>query len=582
MGVMAIVLASCASDTTADPVDEPIPTGNVAQFCARWPEARTTLLGTVGGETSFDLLGDPTADVSKTMISHDLTMEEVDAVVPPAIRRHWDTLYGAYTATSDLLFITNYSDLVLRLAHTTMAYGAGGHEATVTRADEAVAAIDDWAIEACGDYCARWPEFEYILRYEEHFDGHIWFENLDRYELALAAGDRLVPDEVQADWAVAVDIQRRRMTMFRDNNFSLDVDEATARAEWGVIPWDQAKAASDTALEDIQTWADANCDTSVLTLGAPGTVAVRYPLQPELGSRTLLSVLLPAGTDFADVRSIEPYQAAICSNVGDFPPEMRQQDVPAETLRPIAGQGEYFEANLCNLIRHDEQAVMPGGAYELFVGAYVGGPGAYQQYLAAPDYCLQVPVGVNGNTIVDVPELQPCNLEPIGRPEEIARRTLPPENADGRLWVEFDSALGRDGYDFCRVDAYVLAAGTTLNEIGRGEVWPAGLVNFHMAMPRHMEGDHLRWAANPGLVPILAMPASGTGEMMLPPHFDHDGTWDSHFADPVSLAAGSYDVVVYQLCASEDSEGEDFWCGSATVDVDGDTVVALPELGECP
>lgn len=89
---------------------------------------------------------------------------------------------------------------------------------------------------------------------------------------------------------------------------------------------------------------------------------------------------------------------------------------------------------------------MPGGAYELFVGAYFGGPGFYEHYLAAPDYCLQVPVGVNGNTVVDVPELLPCSIAATGRPEEIARRTPPPADAAGRLWVELESAMARQGY----------------------------------------------------------------------------------------------------------------------------------------
>jgi hypothetical protein len=261
---------------------------------------------------------------------------------------------------------------------------------------------------------------------------------------------------------------------------------------------------------------------------------------------------------------------------------MRQEDVPAQTLRPVAGQGEYFEADLCGLIRHEEQAVVPGGAYELFVGAYVGGPGAYEQYLAAPDYCLQIPIGINGNTIVDVPELLPCNLEPIGRPEEIARRTSPPSNATGRLRIEIDSAMGLPDYDFCRIDAYVLTAGTTLNEIGRGEAWPVGAVNFHTLPPEHEDVVERGWGAKPGRFPVLAMPASGTGEMIVQPQFQPDRAWDSHFADPVPLVAGSYDVLVYEFCFMEGSEQEDFWCGSATVDVNGDTVVALPELGECP
>jgi hypothetical protein len=269
--------------------------------------------------------------------------------------------------------------------------------------------------------------------------------------------------------------------------------------------------------------------------------------------------------------------------MGPVSPDIRPEDRATEVLRPIAGQGEYFSSNLCHLIRHEEQAVLAGGAHELFVGAYRGGPGAYGLYFAAPELCIQIPIGVNGTTVVDIPRLEACELEPIGSADEVARRPSPPEDADGRLWIELDSSLGGDDYDFCRLDAYLLPAGTTLNEIGRGETWPIATVNFHMASSRHIDGRELRWAANPGRVPVLAMPPSGTGEVMVFPMFGPDGNWDAFAPDPARVPSGRYDLRVYQWCAVEEESGqEDTWCGSATVDVAGDTIVPLPELGACP
>ena len=567
--LVVAVLAACGESSGADVADT-APAGNAAQFCAMWPDVRSTLLGVIRGDTSFDLLGDETVGLDKLMASHDLAMEEADAIVPGAIRSSWDVGYGAYRSVSDLLFTTFYTDAVIRPAHLTMAFGDTGYGAAVASAEAAVAAIDDWSVETCGNFCSRWPEFGSILRYEENFDWGRWHDNLDQYELALTVGDRLVPDAVKAQWDIAVDIQRRRMTMFRDNGNSLDVDEATALARWGVVTWDVARPASDAALEAIGEWADANCDASILTSGAPGTVSVRYPQQSEIWNRAIVSVLLPAGTAFGEVRSLDSYVAVMCSEMGG---------APTDPLRPISGQGEYFTADLCHLIRHEERAVVPGGAYELFVGAFLGGPGAYGLYFAAPERCVQIPIGVNGDTVVDVPPLEPCDLEPIGSPEEIARRGVQAVEATGRLWFEVDSGVKRDDFDFCRLDAVLVDAGTTLNQVGRGEVWPTGLVNFHLAASRELEGANLQLAQQPGLVPILAMPPSGTGEMMVYPDFD-SGSWDS-VVDPVVIAAGRYDLRFTQWCAREDG-GEQSWCAMVTVDVDGDTVVAMPALGACP
>ena len=289
--VVALVLGACApsdtgSDTETDLDQPPVAAGNAAQFCALWPDVRATLLGSVSGETSFDVLGDPSMDPAKMMLGSDATLESADLIVPAELRRHWSVAYDAYTSVSDLLFVVGYNGDYIRPTHLAMAFGAGGHAAVLTDTEVAVAAIDDWAVTACGDFCSRWAEFEGILRYETDFDWYKWEQNLDRYEVALAAGDRLVPDSVAAEWAIAADIQQRRMTMFRDNNNTFDVPEDEARRTWGVIPWDEGQRQSDAALARIQVWADANCDAVLATGGAPGSVSFRPPAQQELVGHT--------------------------------------------------------------------------------------------------------------------------------------------------------------------------------------------------------------------------------------------------------------------------------------------------------
>jgi hypothetical protein len=486
-----------------------------------------------------------------------------------------------------------------------MAFGERGPEGLVADAEVAVAAIDGWAIEACGDFCSRWPEFESILRYEEHVDWGTWEQNLERYESALATGSRLIPDELRYQWETAADIQVRRFVMFSENDFRLDVDEETALREWGVLPWEEAKATSDTALDRIGDWVEANCDPGAITTGIPGSVAIRMVPHEQLTARTVFATLLPAGTDFATVRSAGSYLAVACTGTNESPEEWErglvhaaeqaagtgmtaeefalEHSVEPHALQSLREEGEYYEFSVCNLIRHEEgEAIVPGGSYELFVGAYIGDPGNYGLYFAAPEYCLQFPVTVNGDTVIDLPVLEPCELDPVGRPEEIARRILPPFEAGGTLRVELDGVLAPEGFDHCGLNAVLLPAGTMLNDVGRGDVWPNGVFSLGRQNPEHVEGgDEQRWAKAPGLVPILPAPPSGTGEVGLQVHIRGDGPWDTFFPDPVPLAAGLYDLRIEESCHREGEDFEFLRCGVVTVEVDGDTVVQMPELEDC-
>ncbi|MEA3511517.1 MAG: hypothetical protein U9R51_08790, partial [Actinomycetota bacterium] len=518
----------------------------------------------------------------------------------------WDRAYEAYARVSDLLFVTGYTEGVIRPVHVTMAFGDKGPEAAAADAEAAVAAIDDWAIEACGDFCSRWPEFESTLRYEEHFDWGRWEQNLDHYELSLATGARLVPDEIRDSWEIAADIQTRRFVAFRENGFQWgNIDEERALREWGVLPWEEAKELSDAALERMGLWVETNCDPSVITTGTPGSLSIRVVPHEQLTTRTIVGALLPPGTDFASARSVDDYVALTCTRSPSSPEEwdrglehaaqeaagtgMTPQEyalehwIGAEPLRSLRQDGEYYEFSVCSLIRHEEgDAIVPGGSYELFVGAFIGDPGNYGVYFAAPEYCTQFPVTVNGDTVVDLPELEPCELDPVGRPEEIARRIIPPFEPGGTLRVEVDSAVIPEDFDHCGVSAVLLPAGTTLNDVGKGDVWPLGVFSLWRQNPEHIgSGDERRWARAPGLVPILPAPPSGTGEVGLQVHIRGDGPWDTFFPDPVPLAAGAYDLRVEENCHRRGEEIETLRCGFVTVEVDGDTVVEMPQLEDC-
>jgi len=605
--VAAVALSACTGVESSSAEGTNLESqGNVALFCRVWPDAREKLLGMVTGELSIQYQD---ADLALAQF-----LADVDSTVPTEIRTEWNQAYATYQQVSDLLFITGYGEGSIRAVHLKMAFGDAGPEAAVSDTESAVAVIDDWAITGCGDFASRWPELEQILGIDEQPDWNDLRNNIDRYEAALAVGTRLVPDEIAGHWNIAVGYLRSYIEFARNFNFDPanipEGEEGEALfAEFVGLPWEEAREAVDDARERISSWVEANPGVATVisgTSGGPGSVTVRIMPQDHLTNRTLLLALLPPGSDFATVRNLVPYVAASCAGVNESPeewerwltevaPQAKEQGMdPKEflldqmgehfssPLLPVAAVGEYFQASVCWHIPHEaEAALVPGGTYELFVGAYIGEPGNYGLYFAAPD-----PVTVDGDTVVDLPELEPCELDPIGRPEEIARRTPPPGEAGGTLRVRVDSALQPGGFDFCGLSGVLLPAGTTLNDIGRGDAWPSGAFSFGRPNPRDIEqADEQRWARMPGQVPILSMPPSGTSLIGFGPDIRPDGPWDTRFPDPVALPTGSYDLRIENICEDEDAQNDDdvrHRCGFVAVEVDGATIVEMPELGVCP
>jgi len=606
--VVAVVLSACSS--VENTVAESTGSGSqadVALFCRLWPDAHEKLLGMVTGELSIQYEDEEIA------IARFLT--DVDSTVPTEMRAEWNRAYATYQQVSDLLFVANYDDGAIRAVHLKMAFGDAGREAAVADTEAALATIDEWAGTACGDFSSRWGELEHILQIDDQPDWHGLSREIDRYESTLAIGDRLVPDEIAQYWATAATYQRgyfefARSIDFDPENIPEGAEGEALFVEVVGVPWDDAREAVDGAREEISSWVEANPGAATAisgSSGGPGSLTVRILPQDRLTNRTLLLALLPPGTDFATVRGLDPYVAASCTEVYESPYEWEEWQAEAapqakeEGMNPkeflLDQMGEHFshplrpiaavlgEQNPCPS-QETEPALVPGGAYELFVGAYVGDPGRYDLYLAAPEDCLQFPVTVDGDTVVDLPELEPCNLEPRGSPEEIARRTPPPVEAGGTLRVLVDSALQPEGFDCGRLSAVLLPAGTTLNDIGRGDAWPSGMFSLHRFDPGNVEEeDEARWAGSPGQVPILPMPPSGSGAMGIGPYIRPDGPWDTRFPDPVPLASGSYDLRIEDWCGNEGGEDDAEArqrCAFLAVEVDGATIVEMPELGACP
>ncbi len=204
---------------------------------------------------------------------------------------------------------------------------------------------------------------------------------------------------------------------------------------------------------------------------------------------------------------------------------------------------------------------------------------------AAPTVCLALDITIDGDTDLQLPPLPPCDADlpdlvvdsdPWRTPEPVD----PSTPGAGTLRVTLPSLVlpddveGEHGGELMIV---VLPEGTTLNQVGREEMWPAGGFRTHME-PRRGQ-PHIEELERLGAVvaPIMEMPPNGA--------FGHLESWWLHEARPEQLpltllAPGDYDVHV-QISGHSD-HGEDKRCGRTTVTIDGDVVVDMPDLGECP
>ena len=606
--VAAVALSACAGvETTAGGATGTMPEGNVALFCRAWPDAQRTVVDVLEGEDQrlFD-------DRSAAIV--DETMAGYDRAAPPEIRADWNRLYDAYTKASDLTHTVGYAGHGIRAEHVEMMFGPGGIEKAMTDALSAIEAIDEWSVTACGDFCSRWPELRDAVLFEG-FNGD-WYpvmQRIDRDEVAVRAGFLLVPDGLASPWETAATIKLGFLTMFREEGLQSDFPEEWDTEEVFIervgLSQDVAVDSSTNAVEAMDTWVEANCDATAVTGGAPGTLSVRIRPRDDLVGRTILLALLPVGTDFQSVTGPSEYLGALCPEAHEAPEivdrelaiqahdsgrteeELIEEWWDPQPLRPMLDVGEYHEGSICNLVVHGYEGlgpgelVLPGGSYELFAGAFVGSPGSYDLYFAAPQRCAQVTVKVDGDTVVDIPSLDACDLEPIGSPEEIARRPSTPPTGDSRLWIEIPNAIQPEG-SVGHFTAVLVPAGTTLGEIGRGTDWPTGGVAFGYGWLPDDEEDlrSVRRAEESGLVPILPY-GPGGGVTSIGPVIDWEWPWDALFPKPAALEAGTYDLRIYAEDESEgchDDQCRREFCGSVVVEVDGDTVVPLPEWGECP
>jgi hypothetical protein len=607
--VVFIALAGCTNTSAADPAVSSAADseGSSALFCRGWDEARHTIVDTINGEESrLDWY-----DSAKAL---DRAMSEYNEYAPPDIRSEWATAYDVYTKLSDIRFTTGGAT---RTEHMTMVFGSAGAEPALTRAMTAIALIDEWSLTQCGDFCSRWPTLQHVILSEPWIgvdgDEREVQRHIDNVRAAIRGGYLLVPEDIKSQWARAADLTVAILDMYEAYDMHLPEGDQNEEGDDIFVEWlgmqaERVTVVSIAAMGAIDVWVADNCDAASMIGGAPGSLRIRYWPYEHVSGRTVFAALLPAGLSFESVVSADQYLGVSCGQLfepakwldevlADLTRRARESNLLIEDLieeqwqwgdsvRALRPPGEYYES-ICGRLRHETDLVLPGGQYELFVGTFIGDPGSYGLYLGAPEYCAQVTVNIDGDTIVNVPELKKCTIPPRGVPAEIVRHEVAPFEPGGTLSVELESPTAPAEFEECGLTAVLLPSGTTLNDVGLGNTWPvggfrAGLGNAAWIEQSLAPGTSIQV----GRVPIVGVGPTG-GVAWLPMQPDRQsGLWDTFLPDPVPLAAGVYDLRLEEECytSQHDEEGENHRrCGALiAVEVDGDTVVGVPPLGDCP
>ncbi len=566
-------------------------TSNSDAFCSRWDEARSALLDEKvqnrdEGLQSFE-------DAAERQLE---IIDSTDALVPPEIRTEWDAAADFRRAVTQLLFTVDPERV--RPIHLELAFGDADPESLEADATAAVAAIDEWTVTGCGDFCDRWPEIEQAILVDDQDFGPRLGELSERNQTdmrLLASIDPIVPDELRTAWD----------ELLASRSIITDALAANPEAPWQYFEGPDTNL--DTYLEDlgrliepVATWAEANCDTPTRS-DAPGTLTVRLQLTDDsLGSTVVVAVVEPG----SPITSLESNAALLGGNCLPIyePPSEFQLEAPMIEPRGTTQLCDFRGEGRAEVVQFD------AGTYDVVVLTVTGlSTGDLDRYIPPPERCVRFPVVIGGDTDVDAPTLEPCELGPIaGDPTDAATLRAPvvdpTEPGAGTLTVVFPDAISptiRPDVDVATQEAsgsfvaIALPSGTTLDEVGRREVWPSGAVciesiTAEFAATRGADDEDEAMRARS--VPLLMLPPTGFPPVCLQAWASAS---DDRFArggvyEPVTLAGGIYDLYLEANpdglgAIGPDSDGRR--CFRQQVEIDGDVEVAVPpatDWGSCP
>lgn len=569
-------------------------TADAAAFCVRWPDARAALRA-----EPLETIDEGLQDRDEVAAELLATIHEVERLVPPDIRDEWDVAAGFRRGVTELLLTLEFVSERVRPVHLELAFGDADPERLEARAAASVDAIDQWTVTGCGDFCARWPEIEAAVRITDRdlHEGPAEVLSRERDEAELRAIiDPLVPEALRSAWDEAREWR----------GIATDAIEAEPDRPWEIDRYFEDRGLDlnfgtyleelDRRLEPMVAWVGANCEGVIAGAGGPGTLTVQVRLTPEMVGSHLVVAVVPTGAPVTGLETNADLLGGDCRGVGTIEPETELTMIEPRGTR-----------SLCDFLAGAEgveRARLDGGTYDVVALTVLGlGNGDLGSYLPAPELCTRFPVAVGGDTVVEVPPLEPCTLGPLaGDPDDVEGRRAPlvdpSEPGAGTVTVVLADAISpirepgaeAESQDAAGpVVAVALPAGTDLDEVGRRAVWPSGVVCMETFNPEYVDRiddpqdrDRL---TGPHALPLTALPPTGHPPACFQPFSDLAGLLARGGPDPAVFAPGAYDLYLEVSEELGRVSPADSRCHQRTVTVDGDVSVEVPsatEWGECP
>jgi len=518
-------------------------------FCARWSD-----MGRVTEELGYWLqwvVEEPESGEAR-LDSHLRTLELLDQLVADEIRETWTMISAAYRDWVDRWeragFDPERLEDVVQSEAVDWARSTPYLSARIDAGEDSgfyARAFEEWQAGA-----SQVPEWVYEERWPQEFDP----DRLGEIREELEASDHGLAELIAL--------------------FDRDELPEWLREMVGMPPADLTVE----LMGQVQAWVDANCAAST---SRPGSLRVLWPRVEGRAGGTVIMALLPPGGIFDDLADVPSTIAAHCEGVGGDPwgVWIEQHDGGMEEGRHTSDffrDERWSEDRLCGFHHDGEPPRIDAGQYTLVGGIMWGDPGDPAEGIDLVS-CVAIDVQIDSDTIVDLPPFAPCDVRIGGGEPDPWRNPAPVDPSRpgaGTLRIELESIAMPPPFEDHNgsLDIVVLPAGTTLNEIGRQQAWPVGAASTQLSAEQHTDE---RWGA--AHVPIAALPASGRPAAFAPDWLAQDPP-DEKLPLTV-LAPGSYDIHVQIWTHTEEEQS---LCGVKEVVIDGDTVVGLPELGQCP
>ena len=580
------------------------------EFCRGWSDVSS--LAEAGasqpGAESYDLIF--------------TAVEATAAAVPDEVRVHWDAWVEFARGFAELMTIVGYDpDRITPEMVATVFGSAEAAEPAERAADEAAIVIDAWSLDNCGDFCTRWPELRRAL--DETGSELAWVNEgeegrrrLNERVGLLEVGSELAPDEIRDDWDAVVTArldwidwwqsfdftwegfesqaaEERAIDLARDAAYLFDdvlMDASQTREgrswqagrggtpDWLIDHWRASPSGRQVrVIERLERWVGVNCEA---TTGLPGTFRVVYPSVEGAAGGSMAMALLPRGSGVADLADPASTLAGACESIQSDPwGPVRHEDGTVDRWESEEFKFRFEEqrGGWCDFRHEGESPLLDAGAYTLVVAAIEGGRWNDSGVAPSTIACLELDVEIDGDTVVELPALAPCHPDSVSgpRPEDPWWRPPPVDPATpgtGTLRVVVPATAIPEDVSPGEIQVVVLPAGTTLNDVGREEVWPAGAAVTWL--PDRAEFGHRKLT-----IPVAALPAGGSPRAF-EPHWLF-GRPAEDLVRPALLAPGAYDVHV-SLDQWDEEAGEDVsLCAQFMVSIDGNTVAETPDLESC-